>query len=144
MSALRRVVFDTSTLASAALRVGSVPHRALAHALSAGEVCASAATLAELEQVLRRAKFDQYQPIDVRSEFVAMLRRLISLVAVSEADESNVSPSCRDLKDNKFLALVKVCGADALISSDADLLVLHPWQGVPILTPVAYVALSSA
>ena len=144
MSALRRVVFDTSTLASAALRVGSVPHRALAHALSTGEVCASAATLAELEQVLRRAKFDQYQPMDVRSEFVAMLRRLITLVAVSEADESSVSPPSRDLKDNKFLALVKVCGADALISSDPDLLVLHPWQDVPILTPSAYVALSSA
>ena len=144
MSALRRVVFDTSTLASATLQVSSVPHRALAHALSRGEVCASAATLAELEQVLRRAKFDQYQPMDVRSEFVAMLRRLITLVAVSEADESSVSPSSRDLKDNKFLALVKVCDADALISSDADLLVLHPWQDVPILTPSAYVALSSA
>ena len=51
MITYRRVVFDTSTLASAALRVGSVPHRALAHALSTGEVCASAATLAELEQV---------------------------------------------------------------------------------------------
>ena len=112
--------------------------------MSTGEVCASAATLAELEQVLRRAKFDQYQPMDVRSEFVAMLRRLITLVAVSEADESSVSPPSRDLKDNKFLALVKVCGADALISSDPDLLVLHPWQDVPILTPSAYVALSSA
>ena len=144
MSALRRVVFDTSTLASAALRVDSVPHRALAHALSTGEVCASAATLTELEQVLGRAKFDRYQPGDARREFVAMLRRVISLVAVSEADESDVSPSCRDLKDNKFLALIKVCGADALISSDADLLVLHPWQGVPILTPSAYVAFSSA
>lgn len=144
MSALRRVVFDTSTLASAALRVGSVPHRALAHALSAGEVFASAATLAELERVLRRAKFDRYQPGDVRREFAAMVRRLISLVDVSGADESNVSPPCRDIKDNKFLALVKVCGADALISSDADLLVLHPWNGVSILTPSAYVALSKA
>ena len=27
---------------------------------------------------------------------------------------------------------------DALISSDADLLVLHPWQGVPVLTPAAF------
>ena len=42
-------------------RMGSVPHRALAHALSAGEVYASAATLAELEHALRRANFDQYQ-----------------------------------------------------------------------------------
>ena len=39
MSGLRRVVLDTSTLVSAALRVGSVPHRALAQAASVGELC---------------------------------------------------------------------------------------------------------
>ena len=144
MSAPQRVVFDTSTLVSAVLRVGSVPHRALTHALSAGEVCASEATLAELNQVLLHTKFDRYQLLDVRMDFAAMLRRLVALAAVSEVDESNVHPPCRDLKDNKFLALVKVCNADALISSDADLLVLHPWHGVPILTPSAYVALVSA
>lgn len=139
MSALRHVVFDTSTLVSAALRIGSVPHRALAHALSSGDVCASVSTLAELEQVLLRPKFDRYQLHDVRMEFAAILRRQIHLFAVSEADEVNVEPPCRDPKDNKFLALVKVCDADVLVSSDTDLLVLHPWQGVPILTPAAFV-----
>ena len=59
MSGLHRVVFDTSTLVSAALRVGSASHSALALA----------------------------------------------------------------------------CEADVLVSSDADLLVLHPWRGVPIVTP---------
>ena len=39
MSGLRRVVLDTSTLVSAALRVGSVPHRALVQAASVGELC---------------------------------------------------------------------------------------------------------
>ena len=144
MSALRRVVFDTSSLVGAALQVGSLPHRALAHALAAGDVCASTATLAELEKVLLRAKFDRYQPRNVRMEFAALLRRHVHLFAVSEADEANVHPSCRDPKDNKFLALASVCGADALISSDADLLVLHPWQGVQILTPAEFVALAQA
>jgi putative PIN family toxin of toxin-antitoxin system len=142
MSALRRVVFDTSSLIGAALQVGSVPHRALAHALSAGDVCASAATLAELEQVLLRPKFDRYQLRDIRMEFAALLRQQIHFLDVSEADEANVQPPCRDPKDNKFLALSNVCEADALISSDADLLVLHPWQGVQILTPAAFVALA--
>lgn len=144
MSAPRRVVFDTSTLVGAALRVGSIPHRALTHALSAGEVCASAVTLAELDEVLMRPKFDRYALRDVRSDFVATMRRVISLVAVSEAEESNVHPACRDPKDNKFLAPIKVCGAEALIASDADLLVLNPWNGVPVLTPSAYVALVGA
>lgn len=140
MNHLRRVVFDTSTLVSAALRVGSVPHRALAHALSAGELCASAATLAELEKVLRRSKFDRYQPEEARSAFAAIVQRHASIFTVSEALESNLEPPCRDPKDNKFLALVQACDADALISSDADLLVMHPWQGVPIVSPAAFLA----
>jgi predicted nucleic acid-binding protein len=66
VSAFGRVVFDTSALVSAALRVGSTPHQALMQAIALGEVCVSAATLAELEQVLARPKFDRYQPQDVR------------------------------------------------------------------------------
>ena len=138
MSGFRRVVFDTSTLVSAALRVGSAPYLALAQAFSTGEVCVSAATMAELEKVLMRPKFDRYQSAGVRQEFAAILRRRTSLFSVSEADESNVNPRCRDPKDDQFLALVRACDADALISSDADLLVLHPWQGVPILTPAQF------
>ena len=138
MSGFRRVVFDTSTLVSAALRVGSVPYLALAQAFSAGEVCVSAATMAELEKVLMRPKFDRCQSAGVRQEFAAILRSRTSLFSVSEADESNVNPRCRDPKDDQFLALVRACDADALISSDADLLVLHPWQGVPVLTPAAF------
>ena len=140
MIADRRVVFDTSTLVSAAMRVGSVPHRALVHALETGEVCASASTLAELESVLQRDKFDRYLSAVLRAEFAAIMRRRASLFDVSEADAANVQPPCRDPKDNQFLALVHACDADVLVSSDTDLLVLHPWQGVPILTPAAYLA----
>ena len=140
MIAYRRVVFDTSTLVSAAMRVGSVPHRALVHALETGEVCASASTLAELESVLQRDKFDRYLSAALRAEFAAIVRRRASLFDVSEVDMANVQPPCRDPKDNQFLALVHACDADVLVSSDTDLLVLHPWQGVPILTPAAYLA----
>ena len=140
MITYRRVVFDTSTLVSAAMRVGSVPHRALVHALETGEVCASASTLAELESVLQRDKFDRYLSAALRAEFAAIVRRRASLFDVSEVDMANVQPPCRDPKDNQFLALVHACDADVLVSSDTDLLVLHPWQGVPILTPAAYLA----
>ncbi len=133
-----RVVFDTSTLVSAALRVGSVPHSAMIRAFAESTVCASVSTLDELEQVLLRSKFDRYQPPEVRNAFIAILRRHISLFAVSEANERDVNPPCRDPKDNKFLALIQASDADALISSDADLLVLHPWHEVPILTPAQF------
>jgi putative PIN family toxin of toxin-antitoxin system len=142
VSSFQRVVFDTSTLVSAALRVGSTPHQALVQAVAQGEVCVSAATLSELEQVLLRPKFDRYQPPEVRQAFVALVRKVAVLVPVSSADEASIVPTCRDPKDNPFLALAIACAADVLVSSDADLLVLHPWRGVPIVTPGSYLLLS--
>lgn len=59
---LRRVVFDTSTLISAALRPHSVPFQALHSAFRFCDVCASRQTLAELKAVLIRAKFRRYLP----------------------------------------------------------------------------------
>lgn len=138
MSGFRQVLFDTSTLVSAALRVDSTPHKALAQALSRGEVCACASTLFELEQVLLRPKFDLYQPANVRSAFLTLVRKHVALFAVTAADESKVLPPCRDPKDNQLLALALACAADALVSSDADLLVLHPWRGIPIVTLAAF------
>lgn len=141
MTTFRRVVFDTSTLVSAALRVGSTPHFALARAWETCEVCASQETLAELDKVLARAKFDRYQPRDARKAFISILRHSASVFAVSAVDVANVSPPCRDPQDNLFLALAGVCDADVLVSSDADLLVLHPWNGVPIMAPSAFMDL---
>ena len=142
MSVLRRVVLDTSTLVSAALRVGSVPHQALLKALGSCELCASSATLNELEEVLERSKFDRYLDAQTRLAFVALVRQHTHLFDVQEADELSVQPACRDPKDNKFLALALICEADAIISSDNDLLMLNPWRSIPILTPASFVSLN--
>lgn len=61
---------------------------------------------------------------------------------MTQADADGLSPAGRDAKDNKFLALVQVCRADILVSSDDDLLVLSPWCGVPILRPMAFLSAS--
>lgn len=141
MNRVARVVFDTSTLVGAMLQAGSVPHRALELALASTQLCASSATLHELERVIARRKFDRYQSPDIRRGFLAVMRASSRLFDVTAADESAVEPSCRDPQDNKFLALVRVCHADVLVSSDADLLALHPWQGVRILTAAAFLEL---
>lgn len=138
MNAGLRVVLDTSTLVSAALRVGSTPHTALARALQMGEVCACSSTLAELEDVLMRPKFDRYQPAQTRQDFIAFMRVHTVWFDVSEAHISAVTPPCRDPKDNPFLALVWQSNATMLVTSDADLLVLHPWHGVSIVSPAAF------
>jgi putative PIN family toxin of toxin-antitoxin system len=139
MSRIRRVVLDTSTLVSAALKIGSVPHQALMKALGSCDLCASVETLAELERVLQRDKFDRYLDRESRLSFVALIRRHAHLFAVQDADMDAVLPACRDPKDNQFLALVLVAEADALVSSDDDLQALHPWRGIPIVAPAEFV-----
>lgn len=42
---------------------------------------------------------------------------------------------CRDPKDNKYLELAVSSDANFIISGDKDLLVLHPFRKISILTP---------
>jgi uncharacterized protein len=133
----RRVVFDTSTLVSAALREGSVPHQALVKALASCDVCASVETLAELSTVMGRRKFDRYLDRELRLSFVALVNRHAHLFAVPVGA---VAPGSRDAKDDKFLALVLAAEADALVSSDDDLLVMHPWRGISVITAAEFLA----
>jgi hypothetical protein len=137
----RRVVFDTSTLVSAALRTNSIPHQALHSALALYDLCASPETLAELERVLLSSKFDRYLDRTSRAQFVALLHRSVQLFAVKSAEVEAVRPRCRDPKDHQFLALAAAAEASMLISSDDDLLVLEPWNNVTILNPAAFLAM---
>ena len=45
---------------------------------------------------------------------------------------------CRDPKDNKFLELAIDAHADTIVSGDSDLLCLHPWRSVAIVSPAAF------
>jgi putative PIN family toxin of toxin-antitoxin system len=138
VSLAERVVLDTSTLVSAILLPRSVPRQAFMQALACGTLCASPATLTELEQVLLRKKFDRYLDRDSRLDFVQRYRNQVLLFPVTEAAETALPQACRDPRDNKFLALAAHCSADVLVSSDDDLLVLNPWQDIPILTPAQF------
>lgn len=42
---------------------------------------------------------------------------------------------CRDPKDDKFLEVAVNGTATYIISGDNDLLVLHPFRAIPIVTP---------
>lgn len=138
MSLAARVVLDTSTLVGAILLPRSVPRQAFIQALARASLCASPATLAELERVLLRKKFDRYLDRDTRLDFFQRYRNQVLLFPVTEAEETALPQACRDPRDNKFLALAAHCSADALVSSDDDLLALNPWQGIPILTPAQF------
>jgi uncharacterized protein len=47
--------------------------------------------------------------------------------------------ACRDPTDDKFLELAINGQADAIVTGDLDLLVLNPFQGIPIIDPVAFI-----
>ena len=46
--------------------------------------------------------------------------------------------ACRDPKDDKFLEIAVAGEADVIVSGDQDLLVLHPFAGIPIVPPNAF------
>lgn len=135
---LRRVVFDTSTLVSAALRPDSIPYQALHHALRFCDLCASRETLSELKTVLTRATFRHYLHDELRRQFVQMMEKHVRLFVVCDDECFATHPVCRDPEDNKFLALAYKCEANAIVSSDEDLLVLHPWGDIRILRPAEF------
>ena len=138
MSQRPRVVIDTSTLISAILRPNSVPRQAFLLAVGNFDLCISMATLDELREVLYRPKFDRYTPLTERLAFVDLVAQHALMWQVDLTSEAAARNACRDAKDAKFLALALSCESAALVSSDADLQVLDPWQGIPILTPAAF------
>ena len=130
-----RFVFDTNVVLSAALFEHSVPDQALRRALGVGDVLLSLATLQELHDVLSRPKFERYVTLDEREEFLATLVNRVSLIEIKETIEA-----CRDPKDNKVLEVAVSGQATCIISGDEDLRVLHPFRGIPILTPAEFLA----
>ena len=140
MSFVERLVLDTSTVVSAMLRPQSLPRQAFLHAFARYEVCVSSATLAEFEKVLMRPKFDRYLEQKERLAFYELYRTHARLRPLTEIEERALGKVCRDKNDQKFLALALSCGANTLISSDADLLILQPWRSISILSPSDFLA----
>ncbi|HUD54896.1 MAG TPA: putative toxin-antitoxin system toxin component, PIN family [Terracidiphilus sp.] len=114
----QRVLFDTSTLIGAVLRPGSVPNQALRKALDVYQLCSSAEMVAELERVLARPHFAKYASIDARAAFIDLIRRNAQMHVVTDLDLANLTPRCRDPKDDIVLALAVAANADTIVSSD--------------------------
>jgi putative PIN family toxin of toxin-antitoxin system len=120
---------------SAVLLPRSVPRQAFDAAATRGKLLVSDATVTELDDVLRRPRFDKYVTEEKRLEFLAALVREAERVEVMDT-----ITACRDGKDNKFLELAVSGRATHIISGDDDLLVLHPFRGIAVVTPQAFLA----
>ena len=90
-------------------------------------------TLEELATVLSRTKFDRYVSLEDRKTFILLLGRISERVMIIRRIQA-----CRDPKDDKFLELAVNGVADLIISGDEDLLTLHPFMDISILSPADY------
>ena len=117
-------------MVSAVLFHQGKPAQAVDAALDAGEVLVSDEIVRELSDVLSREKFERYASDEDRARFLQSLLQEAKLIEVVETIEE-----CRDPKDNKYLEAAVSGGAECIVSGDEDLLVLHPFRGIPILKP---------
>lgn len=130
-----RFVLDTNVLVSAALFKGSIARQAFNKTTVDGRILMSEPVLAEIQDVFSRSRFDKYLSIESRTAFLTNLLRVVEQVRITE--EIAV---CRDFKDDKFLELALSGCATCILSSDKDLLVLHPFQEIKILSPADFLA----
>ena len=128
-----RIVFDTNVIVSALMFPRSVPRQAFNRAYSTGKILASTATTLELEEVLSRKKFEKYFSMEERIQFVARFFADAEIIEIKEK-----ITACRDRKDDKFLELAVNGKADYIITGDQDLLVLHPFQNIVIISVSDY------
>jgi len=129
-----KFIVDTNTLISAFLVINSLPYAALAKAQTTGILLFSEETFLEFELVLLRNKFDRYFSKEERLQIIERL--YLESVFIPITSDLKI---CRDVKDDKFLNLAVDSIASCIITGDRDLLVLHPFGNVPILTPTDFV-----
>lgn len=128
-----RAVVDTNVLVRAVIRpqgtVGPVLLR-----LRQGEytLLYSRTLLEELTDVLNRPRIrDKYRLTDQNIQTVVAL---ILLRGEGVTPTERIA-ACRDPKDDKFLEVAVAGEADVIVSGDEDLLILHPYAGIPIVPP---------
>jgi putative PIN family toxin of toxin-antitoxin system len=93
-------------------------------------LCFSEQTFEELFIVLSRPKFSPYLSQSDIQEFKELMYYHSKLVFPKETIHK-----CRDPKDNIFLECAVEKPVDYVVTGDSDLLVLHPFRGIPIITP---------
>lgn len=133
-----RFVIDTNILVSAVLINSSVPDVAFKKANKLGIMLFSDATFQELQEILNRSKFDKYISLNIRTQFLAKLKLESEAVEIVQ-----IIKECRDPKDDKFLEVAINGNATHMITGDKDLLALHPFRGVDIITATQFLEIFS-
>ncbi len=92
-------------------------------------------TLTELLSVLNRPRIQNKYGVSMDTIQTIAELLLVNGEAVEPTRKFTV---CRDPKDDIFLDVAIAGGADVIVSGDADLLSLHPFCGIPIISPAEF------
>ncbi|MEH6305558.1 putative toxin-antitoxin system toxin component, PIN family [Olivibacter sp. CPCC 100613] len=126
-------IFDTNTLLSALFNEDSTAGLALKRARISGTLLVSDEIVAEYIIVFSREKFNRWVKMETRIDFVEnIISNSISI------NPTQTITACRDPKDDKYLSLAVSAQASCIITGDKDLLVLHPFDKIPILNPTSF------
>ena len=130
-----RFVLDTNVLVSIALSARSIPGKAILAAYQHGTIIYSDETYREFVATLDKPKLVSRVDGDMHRELLAAFQEGFLRIQPTET-----ITDCRDPKDNKFLELAVAGKAAAIITGDQDLLTLHPFREIQILTPADFLA----
>ncbi len=136
-----RVVFDSTVLVSAFLTQKQLSAQLLSQArrgvfslyLSEAIVSETQQTLLESEHIRKRYVY----PDESVFAFTQGLRAAVHLVS----DPPVISGVVRDPNDDMVIACAVAAQATYLVARDKDLLSLNHYQGIPIVTPEAFMQL---
>ena len=138
---MMRVVVDTNVLVSAIILPESFVGQVFLH-LQRGLFTPlyHFKTLMELIQVLSRRRIQRR--FNITAEGAQAIADLIVLRGELVTTWRHFE-LCRDSKDNIFLDIAFAGQADIIVTGDKDLLVLHPFEGIQIITPRDFLQLLS-
>ena len=132
---MTRAVLDTNVWVSGLLWKGAA--HTVIQAVRDGElVCISSpALIAELAEVLSRTKFATIllRAQLSRNDLLADMRLMTEIMEPAPLP----NPVCRDPDDDHVLALALAAQAEFIVSGDDDLLTLHTFGGIAIVSPAA-------
>lgn len=127
----KRIVIDTSLAISAAILPKSISKKEFSLTLKQFQLVSSDSTLAELIDVIYRAKFEKYLTDEMRLELLTVVAQASELIKIR-----SVIKDCPDPKDNQFLELAIDGKASLILSGDPHLIDINSYRNISILGPV--------
>ena len=124
-----KAVFDTNVLIAAYLTEGLCARLLRRARRQQFELITCPSILEECRDNLKRLTSPRPEALQ------ATLRQLQEISISVTPAPALVPKTCRDPADNVILGCAIAAQADYLVTGDRDLLDLHPYQGLPILSP---------